>query len=364
MTCQQLARLSDKRLLSRIQKLADVERRVTISILLHINEIERRRLHLKLGYGSLFDYCAEHLGYSAPAAGRRIQSARCVRDYPRVQQMLERNEINLTTISMIAGMMTKKNCGDLLRRIRGKSTREVEAIKAEFYGPVKIQDRIKPVYEAIRQETPVAAMPSESTLGAESESNTGTTDEQGKLTAITTNTRPAVTIQKRLRIEFSAKQEFIEKFEEVRGLLMHKFAGRPSFEQVFDVVLDLFLDRNCPVLRQKRREERASKTAIAAANKKQTKATRLAQHKTSHSRRREWNQRRPIPAAVRDAVYTKSNGRCAYVGTDGRRCNSTVCVQVDHVVPVARGGTNDPSNLRILCASHNRLEAERVLGAT
>jgi hypothetical protein len=135
MNRRQLTGLSDKHLLAQIQKLANIERRVTISILAHFNEIERRGLHLKLGYGSLFGYCTEHLGYSAPAAGRRIQSARCVRAYPQVYKTLERNEINLTTLSMIAGIITQKNCNDLLERIRGKSTRDVEAIKAEYTGP-------------------------------------------------------------------------------------------------------------------------------------------------------------------------------------------------------------------------------------
>ena len=37
-------------------------------------------------------------------------------------------------------------------------------------------------------------------------------------------------------------------------------------------------------------------------------------------------------------------------------------LQVDHIVPFARGGDNSPSNLRLLCGKHNRLEAERVYG--
>ncbi|MCK4549155.1 MAG: HNH endonuclease, partial [Candidatus Krumholzibacteria bacterium] len=33
-----------------------------------------------------------------------------------------------------------------------------------------------------------------------------------------------------------------------------------------------------------------------------------------------------------------------------------------HKVPFARGGDNSPSNLRLLCGKHNRLEAERAYG--
>ena len=168
MTHRKLASLSDNRLLARTQKLANVERRVTISILLHLNEVERRRLHLKRGYGSLFDYCVEHLGFSAPAAGRRIQSARCVRKYRVIHGMLERNEINLTTLSMVAGILTKENGHELLSRIGNKSKREVEAIKAEYTGPVLIHDRMRSVCVTVPERIPVPDLKDNSTLAGES----------------------------------------------------------------------------------------------------------------------------------------------------------------------------------------------------
>jgi 5-methylcytosine-specific restriction endonuclease McrA len=37
-------------------------------------------------------------------------------------------------------------------------------------------------------------------------------------------------------------------------------------------------------------------------------------------------------------------------------------LQIDHIQPVARGGANTIDNLRVLCAYHNRLEAERLMG--
>ena len=60
-----LRSLSDQQILSRIQSLTKQERSLTLQVLLHLNEIERRRLHLKLGYSSMFDYCTAGLGYSA-----------------------------------------------------------------------------------------------------------------------------------------------------------------------------------------------------------------------------------------------------------------------------------------------------------
>ena len=72
-----LRSLSDPDILARTRALAARERGTTLSLLEHLVEIERRRLHLKQGCASMFDYCTTALGYSASAAMRRIRTA-CV----------------------------------------------------------------------------------------------------------------------------------------------------------------------------------------------------------------------------------------------------------------------------------------------
>ena len=64
---------------------------------------------------------------------------------------------------------------------------------------------------------------------------------------------------------------------------------------------------------------------------------------------------RAIPAAVKRAVWRRDRGRCSYVDrASGRRCGSQHLLQIDHVVPYARGGGAEPNNLRLLCAAHHR----------
>ena len=65
--------------------------------------------------------------------------------------------------------------------------------------------------------------------------------------------------------------------------------------------------------------------------------------------------RRAIPAAVKREVWRRDRGRCRYVDrTSRRRCGSQHLLQIDHVVPYARGGGAEPNNLRLLCAAHHR----------
>jgi hypothetical protein len=73
--------------------------------------------------------------------------------------------------------------------------------------------------------------------------------------------------------------------------------------------------------------------------------------------------REPIPAAVRREVWKRDGGTCSWRGDDGRRCGSTWKLELDHVVPAALGGRSTVNDLRICCASHNRLHAEQILAA-
>ena len=65
--------------------------------------------------------------------------------------------------------------------------------------------------------------------------------------------------------------------------------------------------------------------------------------------------RRHIPTAVRRAVWRRCGGACCYQDPlTGVTCGSTHLVQIDHIVPLAQGGSDDISNLRLRCSVHNR----------
>ena len=64
---------------------------------------------------------------------------------------------------------------------------------------------------------------------------------------------------------------------------------------------------------------------------------------------------RSIPAAVRREVWRRDQGCCSYVDRhSGRRCGSRFFLELDHIVPVARGGGAEAGNLRLRCSAHHR----------
>ncbi len=73
---------------------------------------------------------------------------------------------------------------------------------------------------------------------------------------------------------------------------------------------------------------------------------------------------RHVPAAVRRAVRERDGNRCRYVDEQGRRCSARDRLEFHHRHPFGMGGDHSPGNLRLLCPSHNRYEAERDYGHT
>lgn len=65
--------------------------------------------------------------------------------------------------------------------------------------------------------------------------------------------------------------------------------------------------------------------------------------------------RRPSGNAWRPTrvlVLTRDGYRC-------RECGSPANLQIDHITPIAAGGSDDPSNLQTLCAACNGHKGDR-----
>ena len=72
-------------------------------------------------------------------------------------------------------------------------------------------------------------------------------------------------------------------------------------------------------------------------------------------------RKRYVPHEARRQAVARDGERCAFVAADGRRCEETGFLELDHALPVAKGG-DASEGVRILCRSHNQYEAERILG--
>jgi hypothetical protein len=115
-----LKSLSDNSLLNQLNKLVKQEHDLTCEILLHLIEVENRRIYRSLGYSSMFVYCTDGLGYAESSAQRRICAARAIRKCPEAYDYLCGGRVNLGTLSIAWKYITP----GLLDEIVDKSQRQ------------------------------------------------------------------------------------------------------------------------------------------------------------------------------------------------------------------------------------------------
>ena len=68
--------------------------------------------------------------------------------------------------------------------------------------------------------------------------------------------------------------------------------------------------------------------------------------------------RNVITHELRKAVFERDNYTCQYCGCSG----SDVCLEIDHIIPVSRGGNSDIRNLVTACEHCNRSKNNRLIG--
>lgn len=121
------------------------ERGGTIELIAALMEIEKRRLYLDEGHPSLYSYCTRVLKLTEHAAYGRITAARVALRYPLAWRLLERGDVTLTTLNLLAPILTDTNCASLLREATNKSRREVEAIVARVNPRPRVPASIVPL---------------------------------------------------------------------------------------------------------------------------------------------------------------------------------------------------------------------------
>ena len=338
-TSKDLSLISDEQLISNLETLSIRENETTVEILLHLWEVEKRKLYLEAGFSSLFSYCVQgRLCYSEPAANRRICSARALSQFPELVSLLLGKELSLSTLCLASGILTAENKEEVIAGIRGKTRRQVEEFLAGYRPKTEIRERVKPV--AVIKAASKRAVASTPLFDIPQEPHGSFSGECAKKRSET----ECEVQEQRYELRFSFNAEAFGKLEEAKSLLSGKYPKGVRLEDVFEEALELLLEKRSPKRRNARREKRKPKEAPA---KQRSTGPKVGRH---------------IPQKIRDQVYRRDQGCCGFIGQDGQRCASRFDLEVHHINAYARGGSNQLDNLALRCRAHNLHEAERDFG--
>jgi hypothetical protein len=144
-------------LLLELERLVRANRSCCAKLVLHLAEVDARRLYREQAYSCLFEYCVRALRMSESEAYLRIFAARCSRRYPILIELLEAGELNLTSIKLIGPHLTQANHLRVLDRVRGKSKREVEQLVAELAPQPDVAASLRRLPERSRRGRAAAA---------------------------------------------------------------------------------------------------------------------------------------------------------------------------------------------------------------
>jgi hypothetical protein len=340
--------LTNLALLARLGKLVRTERKITHLILECIAEIDARKLYLEKAYPSLYEFLVQEFGYSPSAAIRRIEAARLLREVPELSTKIETGQVNLSQLSKVQqAIRTVQKTED--RKVRTEEKRELL---------LKIENTTQAQTEQIlAQEFSLPAVTFEKR----------TVHHDGSVT---------------LAITFSKEQMAV--LEQVQDLVSHQVPEK-KWADVITLLAQKEMDRKTKIFRPSKIEKMSKKFYVDERVKRNWEEKMTEQVKitegvktTEHAKRNELVNltvsvktekgsetgaaRKAIRPNLRKAIFNQHPG-CAYTDpTTGKICASTRFSQIDHRQSVWAGGQNEPKNLQVLCAQHNRLKYRKEVG--
>jgi HNH endonuclease len=345
-----LVDVSDAELEANLRDLLRDGARTEARVVAHLAEVDARRLHLR-GAQSLFEYCQARLGFSESEAWYRICAARAATQFPIIFELLERRQLHLTAVALLAKHLTRENHLELLNEVRGKTKRQILELLARRAPKSGVASHIR--------KLPLRA-------GAVAAGPTGVLEP---LSADA------------YRLQLNVSQAFQQKLELARDLVSH---ANPSGDlaAVVERALDLLIEaerarrfgQTKRPLRTRNESARSVEPSGRASSERGDGGTvsRANGSASAESGQPESGQphpgsterrRRHISSDVRRQVIARDGQSCSYVSPAGQRCSARAFLELDHVQPWAKGGGESVENLRLLCRAHNQFLAEREFGA-
>jgi 5-methylcytosine-specific restriction endonuclease McrA len=333
-----LGGVSDSQLRSGLAALLASGYRTEARIVAHIAEAEQRKLHLKDGCASLFEYCVKQLGLSESEAFHRLTAARIARKFPVVFSLLERRELHLTAVCLLRDYLTSENHLELLAEASHKTKLQVQELLARRFPRPDVPSYVR------KLPVPIAAKLT-NVHDAERGTRASLAVEQPPprpqaAPAAPTRARVEPTSEARYRIQLNASSSLKEKLELFQSLVSHSIPSG-DVAAALERALDLAL-------------EQVQKRRFAKTDKPRRSRGTIAKRASL--------RREHVPNATQREVAARDGLQCTYVGIDSGRCSSRAFLQMHHEQPWARGGSSSAENLRLLCSAHNRLVAERDFG--
>lgn len=327
-----LQSLSNEKLLLDLEGLFSQERKTTHQILLHLKEIRSRRLYAERGYPNLFSMLVQHFHQSESAANQRLKALELMLDVPVVEERLVSGDLSLSTVAMAQRQIRREE------RILGKKISREK--KAEIVESITSKTMAQAEVELFKHLPKAACAPQ--TFERRISENA---------------TRMNMTFPDDVRLMMTRLQELWAhadpKMDPVEVI-------RRSFKLTLEKIDPAQRKPKQPNQPKLLKQPKESKLSNQRKQSKPTQGlTESAKHRVGKSDKRLTYYGKEFDRQL----WEKARSQCEFVDpVSKRRCSCRFGLQREHVIPLGRGGTNELSNMQLLCSTHNLLRARRVFG--
>jgi len=228
-----LESLSSADLLRATRDLVQKSRGVEAELLLHLGEVDERKLYLECAFPSMFAFCVEELGFSEDAAYARITVARAARRLPAMVEAVRSGQVHLTGLRMLVPHLTDQNHREVLAQAAGKSKRGVEELVARLSPQPAVPALIRklPELPALATVPPATEAPGEP-LPIPGPPPGAAVARRAVLAPLTEET---------FKVQFTASRAFRDKLRQAQDLLRHRVPDG-DLAAVLERALDLLIE--------------------------------------------------------------------------------------------------------------------------
>jgi 5-methylcytosine-specific restriction endonuclease McrA len=354
MDTKSLEQLSNDRLLQATTAIASQRHANTAALVMHLAVVLRRQAYREAGYGSMYRYCQDELHLSEHSAHRFVWAVRLARRFPGVYEAIEDGRVHLAGLRELARHMTAANARELLDAATHRTRADILLMLANRFPRPDVPTVLRPVLASSNAQSPLARADDLATEGKDVAANTSGACQEVAPGQVSSMMEAQIN---------GAGRSVLAAQDPAPPRVTPTSPGR--------FALQLTLDQRTHDLLRRAQEllgpaANGHDVAHVLAHALEELVRRLEHEKfattDSPRARRSHADGRYIPAELKRQVAERDRCQCAFVSATGRRCSERSDLQVDHIVPIARGGRTTLENLRLLCPAHNQYEAERVYG--
>src|SRR5678816_3850213 len=117
-------------LIAHLYDLRKDERTRLVEFLRYLAVVDRRKIAIEAGYGSVWAFCTEYLGLSKGTTYRRITSAQLIARFPMIEEYLADGRLSARTLSLLRDVLDEARLIEILDRAAGRTEDQVKELVA------------------------------------------------------------------------------------------------------------------------------------------------------------------------------------------------------------------------------------------